>query len=184
MARDSSDSAGCAGWFKWLVGIVIALLAAGGGIVALLNYFSPPSTPREPPQATQRPQATESPQLWINDIDDNVEKVRVDPDGTEIWNWLITVHYEASSDFFARFEIWAYGPDANNKQKSYRVASSVHKTDKDKVKLPEFWAYVVPGGEFPWRVSDIVHVERFTVRVFSNEDGSLLAERDFMRHPR
>jgi hypothetical protein len=39
MARDSSDSQGCSGWFKWLVGIVIALLAAGGGIVALLNYF-------------------------------------------------------------------------------------------------------------------------------------------------
>lgn len=35
MARDSQ---GCAGWFKWLIGIVIALLGAGGGIVALLNY--------------------------------------------------------------------------------------------------------------------------------------------------
>ncbi|MCU0301531.1 MAG: carbohydrate-binding protein [Candidatus Nanopelagicales bacterium] len=27
------------GWFKWLVGVVIAVLAAGTGIVALLDYF-------------------------------------------------------------------------------------------------------------------------------------------------
>ena len=39
MARDSGDLRGWAGWFKWLVGVVIALLAAGGGIVALLNYI-------------------------------------------------------------------------------------------------------------------------------------------------
>lgn len=39
MSQGSGDSKGCAGWFKWLVGILIALLGAGGGIVALLNYF-------------------------------------------------------------------------------------------------------------------------------------------------
>lgn len=33
-ARDSN-------WFKWLVGILISLLAAGSGIVALLNYVHP-----------------------------------------------------------------------------------------------------------------------------------------------
>lgn len=45
MSRDSNSSGGCGEWFKWLVGIVIALLAAGGGIVALLNYFNPPRPP-------------------------------------------------------------------------------------------------------------------------------------------
>lgn len=42
MSHDSSKSEGYAGWFKWLVGIIIALLAAGGGIVALFTYFNPP----------------------------------------------------------------------------------------------------------------------------------------------
>lgn len=56
MARYSSDSQGCADWFKWLVGIVVALLAAGGGIVALLNYIDPPrplpTVPPTPPPTT------------------------------------------------------------------------------------------------------------------------------------
>jgi hypothetical protein len=34
-----SDNSGESG-FKWIVGTVIALLGAGGGIVALLNYFN------------------------------------------------------------------------------------------------------------------------------------------------
>jgi len=38
-SQGSGESQGCASWFKWLVGIVIACLGAGGGIVALLNYF-------------------------------------------------------------------------------------------------------------------------------------------------
>ena len=32
---------GCAGWFKWIVGTFIALLGAGGGIVALINIGQP-----------------------------------------------------------------------------------------------------------------------------------------------
>lgn len=32
-------------WFKWIIGTLITLLAAGGGIVALLTYFNPPHQP-------------------------------------------------------------------------------------------------------------------------------------------
>lgn len=56
MSNDSSSSNGYTSWFKWLVGIIIALLAAGGGIVALLNYFIPPEptpTPTEHVQPSQ-----------------------------------------------------------------------------------------------------------------------------------
>ena len=51
----SSSTNGPADWFKWLIGTIIALLAAGGGIAALLNYrdshHSPPavSAPAETP---------------------------------------------------------------------------------------------------------------------------------------
>lgn len=55
MTHDSSSSEGCASWFKWLIGIVVAVLAAGSGIVALLNYLNP----RQPPAtAIPRPTAT------------------------------------------------------------------------------------------------------------------------------
>lgn len=44
MAETNSES----NW-KWLVGVIISLLAAGSGIVALLVYFkSPPQKPSEP----------------------------------------------------------------------------------------------------------------------------------------
>ncbi len=50
MSAGSSGSDGCASWFKWLVGVLIALLAAGSGIVALLNYFTPrPGPDPNPP---------------------------------------------------------------------------------------------------------------------------------------
>ncbi|MBX3086252.1 MAG: hypothetical protein KF716_31740 [Anaerolineae bacterium] len=45
-----SDSDG--GWFKWVVGSIISLLAAGSGIVALLTYLGARSTPTPP---TARP---------------------------------------------------------------------------------------------------------------------------------
>ncbi len=38
----ANDSAGTSDWFKWTVGIVISLMAAGGGIVALLQYIGAP----------------------------------------------------------------------------------------------------------------------------------------------
>jgi hypothetical protein len=34
----SNGSNSPAEWFKWVIGVIIALLAAGGGIVALLQY--------------------------------------------------------------------------------------------------------------------------------------------------
>jgi len=55
MSRDLS-SEGCSGWLKWLVGILIAMLAAGGGIVALLSYINPPRTPT--PLPTAQPTST------------------------------------------------------------------------------------------------------------------------------
>jgi hypothetical protein len=57
---DSNDSSGCAIWFKWLVGVLIALLAAGGSIVALLNYFSPQVvTPEKPVLSCPQPPPVE-----------------------------------------------------------------------------------------------------------------------------
>jgi hypothetical protein len=41
----SSEREGCAGWFKWLVGTLIALLGALGGLVALLDQGSDPAPP-------------------------------------------------------------------------------------------------------------------------------------------
>ena len=38
MTPGNSNSTGWASWIKWLVGAIIAVLAAGTGIVALLNY--------------------------------------------------------------------------------------------------------------------------------------------------
>jgi hypothetical protein len=37
----STDSGKDSNWIKWFVGILISLLAAGSGIVALLNYVHP-----------------------------------------------------------------------------------------------------------------------------------------------
>lgn len=44
MSNNSTMSRGCAGWFKWLIATLTALLAAGGSIVALINHFNPPSS--------------------------------------------------------------------------------------------------------------------------------------------
>jgi len=54
---DNSNPA--ADWFKWLVGTIIALLAAGGGIVALLNYSHSPRTlsSQSPPVTNSSPPA-------------------------------------------------------------------------------------------------------------------------------
>lgn len=39
-------------WVKWIVNTLIALLAAGGGIVALMNYFKPSPQDNHPPAPT------------------------------------------------------------------------------------------------------------------------------------
>ena len=44
MSNNSTMSRGCAGWFKWLIATLTALLAAGGSIVALINHFNPPAS--------------------------------------------------------------------------------------------------------------------------------------------
>ncbi len=56
MARDANGSHGCAGWFKWLAAIAVALLAEGSGLVVLFNHINSPIPPRalaaQPPTAT------------------------------------------------------------------------------------------------------------------------------------
>ncbi len=55
MPRDSNG--GISG-LKWFIGILVSLLAAGGRIVALLNYIhqpSPPSGPSRSPTAESKP---------------------------------------------------------------------------------------------------------------------------------
>jgi len=61
MAKDSDSHAD---WFKWVVGITISLLAAGGGIVAILNYVnSPPqrgpNVPAPQSNVSERPRGAE-----------------------------------------------------------------------------------------------------------------------------
>lgn len=41
LSKDSNGPQGCSGWLKWLVGTVIAFMAAAGGLVALLEYLNP-----------------------------------------------------------------------------------------------------------------------------------------------
>ena len=48
MADNRTNREGCAGWFKWIVGTFIALLGAGGGIVALMSLGQPPEVPPVP----------------------------------------------------------------------------------------------------------------------------------------
>jgi len=48
VANNRTNREGCAGWFKWIVGSFIALLGAGGGIVALLSIGKNPETPPAP----------------------------------------------------------------------------------------------------------------------------------------
>jgi hypothetical protein len=43
IADDPNKAQGCAGWLKWLVGTGLALVAAGGSIVAILQYLNPPA---------------------------------------------------------------------------------------------------------------------------------------------
>lgn len=178
MSRYSSDSGG---WFKWIVGTIIACLAAGSGIVALLNYFSPKPLPpptRVPP--TSAPPTTVQLQVWINEYEDGVEFVREESDGTQIYNWSLTVKITASTSALARFEIWAFGVDANGNQIQYQVSSSVYETNTDQITLPDFWVLTSPQAR-GWRIAEIVFVERLAVRVVSIDDGSILVERDVMR---
>lgn len=49
MSSQTGDTGPSSG-LKWFIGVVISLLAAGGGIVALLTYFHP--TPAPPPSAS------------------------------------------------------------------------------------------------------------------------------------
>jgi hypothetical protein len=48
MSDDPNKAQGCAGWFKWLVATALGLLAAGGSIVAILDYLNPRTTPSAP----------------------------------------------------------------------------------------------------------------------------------------
>lgn len=48
MTNNRTHREGCAGWFKWIVGTFIALLGAGGGIVALMSVGEPRETPPAP----------------------------------------------------------------------------------------------------------------------------------------
>ena len=50
MSNNYSNREGCAGWFKWIVGTIIGLLSAGGGIVALMSILDEPDAPKEPEQ--------------------------------------------------------------------------------------------------------------------------------------
>lgn len=43
ISNDSNTSQGCSGWLKWLIGTGLALIAAGGSFVAMLQYFNPRS---------------------------------------------------------------------------------------------------------------------------------------------
>ena len=48
MTNNRANREGSAGWFKWIVGSFIALLGAGGGIVALLSIGQTPEAPPVP----------------------------------------------------------------------------------------------------------------------------------------
>src|SRR5438874_572221 len=52
----SGRSSSTGDWLKWLVSTLIALLAAGGGIVALLQYWN--HSPRQPSPSTTVPSRT------------------------------------------------------------------------------------------------------------------------------
>ncbi|MCB9007849.1 MAG: hypothetical protein H6656_10870 [Ardenticatenaceae bacterium] len=60
MSQETQNRGGCASWFKWIIGVIIALLAAGGGIVALLNYIDPPTN-------------YEATRIAQNDLENNLE---------------------------------------------------------------------------------------------------------------
>ena len=45
MSRNANDAGGCAGWFKWFVGVILTLLAAGGGVSAWNALLKPTPTP-------------------------------------------------------------------------------------------------------------------------------------------
>jgi hypothetical protein len=53
MADDPNKAQGCAGWFKWLVGTGLGLLAAGGSVVAILQYVDPPHVAVPAPASNQ-----------------------------------------------------------------------------------------------------------------------------------
>lgn len=81
ISDDMSTSQGFAGWLKWLIGTGFALIAAGGSIVAILEYLEPdphpapasnpvsvaPATPVTVVPATSVPSPVPegvSPELW------------------------------------------------------------------------------------------------------------------------
>jgi hypothetical protein len=43
ISNDFDTSPGCARWFRWLIGTGFALVAAGSSLVAILQYFDPPT---------------------------------------------------------------------------------------------------------------------------------------------
>jgi hypothetical protein len=47
MPAQSHNSDGLASWLKWLVGVLIAILAAGGGIASWIEVFNPPKNRQE-----------------------------------------------------------------------------------------------------------------------------------------
>ena len=77
MPDNSSDSTGCAGWFKWLIATIIALLAAGGGIVALYGLIVVPT----PPVNTPPPSALPPKEIIPEIIDLPLEEWRTAYDG-------------------------------------------------------------------------------------------------------
>lgn len=44
ISNNSNISQGLGSWLKWMIGTAVALVAAGSGIVAILEYFEPEST--------------------------------------------------------------------------------------------------------------------------------------------
>ncbi len=68
ISNESNKSQGCAGWLKWLIGSGLALVAAGGSIVAILEYLGPPQsspvigvTVVPPPESPRPPDPTNTP---------------------------------------------------------------------------------------------------------------------------
>jgi hypothetical protein len=71
MSRNTNNSKGCGSWLQWLVGILIALLAAGGGIVALLGYIN------QPPPAPTPVVCSLSGTIYNNDNNQSLPNIQV-----------------------------------------------------------------------------------------------------------
>jgi len=55
ISNDPNMSQGWGGWLKWLVNTGIALLAASGSVVAILQYINQPDPPSTPASMTTIP---------------------------------------------------------------------------------------------------------------------------------